>query len=127
MKLEKEITMGLSCSCPDWDGDGWYYIPASEDFTKLNTKTRKRCCSCKELIDVGADSLKFKRCRGPISDVEERICGDEVRIAPWYMCEKCGEQYMNLEDLGYCIYIGDNMFQLLEEYKEMQKWRSENA
>ena len=117
--------MGLSCSCSDWDGEGWYYIQATEDFTKLSTSRGKRCCSCKELVSIGSDCLKFKRYRGPTSDIEERICGDEVQIAPWFMCEKCGEQYMNLEALGYCIYIGDNMLDLLGEYREMQKERAD--
>lgn len=116
--------MSLSCSCSEWDG-GWYYVISSEpDFQKLNTTRRKRCCSCKELIDIGAESLEFPRYRCPVTDVEEKILGDEINIASWFMCEKCGEQYLNLEALGYCININENMFDLLEEYKEMQRGRS---
>ena len=116
--------MSLSCSCPDWDGEGWFYIPATEYFVGLDTTKRKRCCSCKGLITIGDDCLKFKRFRSPKSDIEEKIYGDEVRLADWHMCEKCGEQYLNLEALGYCIDIGENMFNLLEEYKQMQKERA---
>ena len=116
--------MGLSCSCPDWEGEGWFYIPATEDFIKLDTNRSKRCCSCKELIGLGDDCLKFKRYRSPVSDIEEKICGDEVQMAPWYMCEKCGEQYMNLEALGYCLDISENMLGLLEEYKQRQRQRA---
>ncbi len=112
--------MSLSCTCPDDDGDFAWYYSSPEDFTKLETKKRKRCSSCKELINIGDTILKFVKWRYPKDDIEERIYGDggEISMAPVFMCEKCGDQYMNLEALGFCINIEENMFELLKEYQE---------
>ena len=51
-----------------------------------------------------------------MSDIEERIYGDEKELASWYLCGDCGERYLNLQALGYCISLDDNMQELLEEY-----------
>jgi hypothetical protein len=112
--------MGLSCSCQEWDGDGWAYFGA-RDFKKFEAARRKRCCSCKKLIDIGTDALEFERFRYPISKVELDIYGDgnAIDIASYWMCEKCGEIYLNLDDLGFCIDITEKMTDLLKEYQEM--------
>lgn len=113
--------MGLSCSCHDWDGDGWFWT-CTNDFSVFKERRRKRCVSCKELIDIGAECVAFPRFRGPQTDIEERIFGEdgEIELATWYMCEKCGEQYLNLSALGYCVDLErDNMLDLLKEYHEM--------
>jgi hypothetical protein len=112
--------MGLSCSCGEWDGDGWAWT-SSGDFTTLNTSRRKRCCSCKKLIDIGATVVTFERVRHPITEVEMQIYGDgaEINLAPWYMCEICGEIYLNLDALGFCVDIEyDSMQELLKEYQQ---------
>jgi len=111
----------LSCSCGEWDGDGWTYTSYG-DFSTLNTKRRRRCCSCKELIDVGSLCLEFERYRYPNNEIEIRIYGDdaaEVYLASWYMCENCSEIYLNLDALGYCLEINLNMNDYLKEYQEM--------
>ena len=128
--------MGLSCSCGEWDGDGWYYIVKSkllcevpfyeggkavwdqEFFFPLATKRHRACRSCKEKIEVGDRCIEFERYRNSENDIEERIYGTEVQLASWFMCEKCGEQYLNLEALGYCVGISENMFNLLREHRE---------
>ena len=112
--------MSLSCSCDEWDGDGWAYnVPY--DFSIFSKKKRKRCCSCKELIDIGSDCLEFERSRYAKTEIEYRIYGDdnEIGLAPWWMCEKCGEIFLNLESLGYCLDIAEPMSQALNEYREM--------
>ncbi len=112
--------MSLSCGCYDWDGNGWYYRDPTE--TTLQTSKRKRCCSCQGLIDIGATVVKFPRYRSPNSDIEESIHGDEVKIADWYMCEECGDLYWSLEELGYCIYLGnDSMQELVEQHNNIQR------
>jgi len=111
----------LSCTCNFYDS-GWYYYPPC-DFSIFKKKRRKRCCSCKELIGVGDECVEFEKCRDPATDIEERIVGDEVPMASDYMCEKCGEIYFNLTDLGYCINLGDEMQELLQEYWEMTKFK----
>lgn len=112
--------MGLSCSCPDWDGDPgtWAYYPPN-DFTALRASRRKRCISCKSLIDIGGDCLKFSRIRAPSTDIEERIMGEEIPMSPHYMCEKCGEIYLNLTDIGYCLDAYSDMNEAMAEYHEI--------
>jgi predicted RNA-binding Zn-ribbon protein involved in translation (DUF1610 family) len=111
--------MSLSCTYSE-DGDAnWYYTPP-DDFTPFQKSKRKRCCSCKELIDIGALSLKFDCWRYPKDDIEDRIYGDggEIPIADKFLCEKCGDQYMNLSELGFCIDPTENVMDLLQEYVE---------
>lgn len=112
--------MPLTCYCPEADSADWYYLNPT-DFTRLDTARRKRCASCGELINIGAEALKFIRWRDPRSDVEEWIHGDSIYLADWWMCEKCGEQFFNLEALGYCVCLGENMMDLLAEYREMDE------
>jgi len=112
--------MSLYCSCPEWNREPgtWEYYPPN-DFTKLKTKRRKRCQSCNMLIDIGADCIKFRRNRAPYNEIERDIKGDEIAIAPLYMCEACGEIYLNLEDAGYCFNPCDDMNDCLREYHEL--------
>ena len=108
--------MSLSCYCDDGDFD-WYYN-GPDDYTTLNTKRSRKCCSCKARIKVGDLCVKFTRCERPNEEsVSWRIHGDERPLAPYFMCEACGDQYFNLEALGFCISVGsDNMQRLREEY-----------
>ena len=114
----------LSCSC-DFDSDGWYYYPPN-DFSIFSHNRRKRCCSCGCLIDIGAQCVEFKRCRPAITEIEERIYGDEINLASWFMCEWCGEMFFNLEALGYCINLGDSMKENLKDYWEMTGFKPNN-
>lgn len=121
----------LSCECPEYDGGyhSWYYsLP--DDFIKLETRRRKRCCSCQNLIDIGSDCLQFARGRNSRTDIEENIYGDEVPLAPWYMCQWCGEMFLTFEEHGFCPSIGDNMFENLQDYWDIngyvpEKYRKE--
>ena len=117
--------MSLSCSCQEWDGDGWAFYGAT-DFKKFEASRRKRCCSCKVLIDIGTDALEFERFRYPISQIEEDIYGNggEITLASYWMCEKCGEIYLNLDDLGFCVDITEKMSDLLKEYQEMTGFKA---
>lgn len=95
--------------------------PEMAYFFPLETKRSRKCCSCGTKIKVNDLSLRFNRWRGP-TEFEEKIFGyEEIPIASWYMCEKCGEIYLNLESLGFCINIEDNMNGLLKDYREMQE------
>ena len=109
----------LSCYCDNEDV-AWFYTPP-KDFTIFDFKRRKRCCSCKALIDIGSLCLEFPRWRYPVSDIEERIYGDcgEIGLASWFMCEWCGEMFLNLDALGYCHYLGGNIREDLEEYWDL--------
>jgi len=127
--------MSLSCSC-DYDdyefeaGDWtyWYYIDQI-DFEKLGTTKRKRCCSCNELIDINSLCLKFQRFRYPYNDIESKIktgldledsfCDKpSIPIVDHYHCERCGEIWLNLSDVGYeCLVPSENMVESLKEYQ----------
>jgi len=118
--------MPLNCSCGEAYDCDWYYQP-SEDFSVLDTKRSRRCRSCNTLIKPGSDCLSFIRTREPLNDIEEEIYGsgwDSVPLATWYQCLKCGEMYLNLHALGYCIEPDENIFALLKEYHELTGFKS---
>lgn len=67
------------------------------------------CVSCNELLNAGDTVVRFERYKVPETDVEIAIYGDSIEacipLACWYLCEKCGEIYFNLVDIGYeCIH-----------------------
>ena len=109
--------MPLSCECDWWDGEGWTYLPP-ECYVNFCGQRRKRCCSCHELIDIGALTAIFERICAPRSDTEALIRGDdaEIPLASWYMCERCADLYFSLDELGFCISLGEDMRELVAEY-----------
>lgn len=113
--------MSLSCYCDSDDAD-WYYEPA-DDFSVLDTKRSRRCCSCGEKIAVGEDVLRFRRFRSPNDEfgIEESIYGDEVPLAPWYMCETCGGLFWAVQDLGMCCDITHNIAGQIKEYRQEEE------
>lgn len=115
----------LSCEC-GFDTDSWCYM-YPHDFSTFLPARRKRCCSCNALITQGDCCVVFDRYRPARDDIEEKIQGDEINIADWFMCEKCGEIFFNLESLGYCITLGENMPELLSEYWEMTGFKNETG
>ncbi len=104
--------MSLSCSCHEYDGEGWAYLQPQQ-LTTLEASKRKRCCSCKKLIDKGADCLKFERFRAPNHEVEINIYGED------------GEIYLNLTAAGYCLNIEEDMHDNLKEYWAMTGFNPE--
>lgn len=116
--------MSLLCDC-DIDycpepGDTIWYPPA--DYSTLSTTRRKRCCSCKELIDVGALVAEFPRYKVPEWDIEERIYGEDGEIprASFHMCESCADIYFSIKELDYCFDDWD-MRAVLKEYHQLKK------
>jgi len=116
--------MPLVCSCPDYDDDCEWYWHSPDDYTMLSGARRKRCSSCGELVDLGAVCISFERTRGPKDDIEEKIHGDDweaVALAPYYMCEPCGDLYFSFQELGYCVQPDEDMRELVKEYAELHK------
>lgn len=129
--------MSLSCECDfdhDFEAGDWSYFTGFgdyvSDFEKLATSKRKRCCSCNELINIGSLCFRHPRYRYPYNDIEARIRGmfgledslnNEpcIKIADHYHCERCGEIFLNLESLGYCIFPTSNMEDSLKDYHEL--------
>ncbi len=116
--------MGLTCECST-DGD-WYYTDVEDIILKTNK--RKRCTSCNTLIELNTIAVKFYCYRNPITEVEEKIYGEdgEIEIASQYMCESCGDLYWSLDELGFCINLNENMKDLVEEYAELYGKQSAN-
>jgi len=113
------MTAYLSCECDE----DWYPEPGDQGISKieystLQTSKRQRCWSCERLIEIGADVLVFSRYKVPYTDVEIKIYGDdgEIDLANKYHCERCGDIYLSLEELGFCVYPEDNQFELLDDY-----------
>jgi hypothetical protein len=134
--------MSLSCSCNfdyEFDAGDWqYFYEYNEMQVTLDAKRRQRCVSCGKLIDVGAICNVYHRYRYPWDDIEARIkCGcddiedsfnDEptIKIAPHYHCERCGEIWMNLTDIGYeCLSPNENMEEALKQYHELSGFKKE--
>lgn len=112
--------MGVSCGCgSDYD---WYYTSPSDYSLMPFTGRRKRCRSCTGFINPLDIVGKFDKSRPPLSDIEERIYGDEVWLAPFYMCEECIDLFFSLQELGYCITLndGESMHDMAEEAAGMQ-------
>lgn len=122
--------MSLSCNTDIDGGDSeWYWYQPGE-LVPLTTKRSRKCCSCKTKINVGDASLKFPRYR-PTSPrhnyIEESIYGDEVPLAPWFMCETCGGLYYSLTELGFCMDISDSLARQIKEYREEERAHKERS
>lgn len=121
--------MSLSCDCGiDFDVDYSWCYQRNTEFTPFCRKRRRKCASCRQLIEIGADCLTFTRHRHPVTEIEARIYGDgpDVPLADWYYCEHCGELYVMLTDLGFCMELSDNMNDLLLLYQKRyahSSWR----
>lgn len=114
--------MALSCSCDFELEPGIKRWIADEDFSKMPLLSRrKKCCSCNNLLEPGSEVVKITRNKVPETDVEIKIYGEdgEIPLATWYLCEKCGEIYLTLTEIGYkCIYPPDTL-DAREEYWEI--------
>jgi hypothetical protein len=95
--------MSVSCGLCDYDDCEWWYI-ADRDYSVLQTKRRKRCASCHDLIDIGSTVLKMENEREPRTEVEQRIYNDNhVPLADSYFCETCADLYFSIVEAGYCV------------------------
>lgn len=118
--------MGLSCAC-DFDGSDfdWYWTTDGK-FHMLTTSRRKRCKSCGDLIELGSDVILIERYRGPNTEMEEKILGEdaEIPLANWHFCEECGGLYLALNELEYCISMPTeglcNMRELVKQHNLMR-------
>lgn len=109
--------MSLSCTYGDYDECAWYFANPS-DFSKLETKRSRKCCSCGTKIKPGNDCLVFPRWRVADTEIEERIYGDcgEIPLASWHMCEECGGVYLSVTELGMCFDLDGD---IREQVREM--------
>ena len=112
--------MPLTCGC-DYDDDyDWVYYSPS-DYSVLKHGRRKRCSSCKTLVDVGSVIAVFECFRKPKWEVEENIYGEdgEVPLADKILCEECADIYFSLRELGFeCVSPEENMRCLAKEHRD---------
>ena len=117
--------MSLACDCDyDWypePGD-WYWSEVTHQYSPLPFKQRKRCCSCRALIDLGALAVEHPRVKVPATEVEIKIFTDvgEIPLASDWMCETCGDLFFSLTELGYCVGPRSNMHDLVKEYTNLK-------
>lgn len=118
--------MSLSCGCDDFlDYDNWYEYP--EDFTVYAGKRRVRCKSCSAMISPGEQHVAVPCFRSPLTDIEYKIMGEEVPLAPIRLCERCGEIMLALVNYGYCVDLNDSMPSQLREHWELVGYSPPNA
>ena len=100
--------MSLECSNSTYEGEdcAWWWT-RGRDLKPLSTKRSRKCCSCGCVIHRDEMAGKISRDREPNSEIEDRIYGDNVPMAPWYVCEKCFDLGESLFELGFSFSLGD--------------------
>ncbi len=98
----------LAFSCDGYD----------DVFESLPTATPRKCASCGRIIAVGSDCLRIYRWRNPLTDSEKKKFGDLIALSSRYYCPECGEIFLNLNAIGWCVKLGD-MREALRQYWNM--------
>ena len=113
--------MPLSC---DYEDDVFdYYADPDENFS--TAKQDCKCESCGKKIKAGETVVRFHCWRpadpdsGNPEDIQADEDGDDVHLPDEFHCERCGEIYLNLHEIGYCLCISEHMPSLLKEYQKM--------
>lgn len=118
--------MPLSC---DVDFDFDYYADPADDFSIMDKDCK--CGSCGKKIQAEEIALSFTCYRQPDEESEDPEDIRAVEDGDWYympneyLCESCGEIYMNLTAIGYEVWNGENMPELLAEYQKMTGFNPE--
>lgn len=73
-----------------------------------------KCRSCEQPIPAGATIATFE-----IVTYDDN--GEEQYGEDEHMCEICADLYFSLDELGFCITLGDDMRELVRDYAEMAK------
>ena len=115
--------MPLTCGC-DFDTEyAWYYAVPSDYTVMPERKRRARCQSCSSLIGTGDITLVFPRGRPANCDYEIARFGEEhdsVPLSPHYLCETCGDLFLSLTELGFCVSPEEDQRELVKEYAEQR-------
>ena len=123
--------MELSCSCDfdSWGHDEWWSDCSGFQRMGYRFATRKRCCSCKSLINVTEDVIEFYQYRATRGGIEEQIYDESegVPVASSFMCETCSGLYLALDELGYgCLDITEPMVDYIAEYNQIREYERDN-
>lgn len=112
----------LSCGC-GYEGDidlPFYYIPT--DFSIFKSFKKTECVSCSKKLKRFDLSVKFTWFVLKQYEYDEVYKLNGIN----YMCEECGEKYLNLTALDFCIEIGPgvSMDDYMEEYHDMTGFKN---
>jgi hypothetical protein len=88
------------CSCY-FDDPEFFYEKIGEP-KPFNLKRRKRCINCKKLINQGTECQELDIWR-----YNEN--GDEKHSASRWLCEKCSDLSMSLDELNACYSLGGDL------------------
>lgn len=116
--------MSLVCGCDtEWEPEpGDWCWDGVKDYQPLPFKKRKRCCSCGGMIEIGSPAVEHTRSKVPDTDIEVKIYGEDgmIPVASDWMCERCGDLYFSLEEIGYCVNPREDMRRLVREHVAIQ-------
>lgn len=119
--------MSLSCFCEYQGEPGDVLWDRPLDYSVTRILHARRCASCQSVILNGDTVAAFYRYKVPESDIELKIYGETDEAGPkratHYHCERCGDLYFSLVELGYCVDIYNDMRELVREYAEMNRGR----
>ena len=115
--------MPLACDCHD-DSFEQYWWPADDYSVMPKRRARKRCQSCRTLIDHGSIVAVFRRTRYARDDYELNRFGDDaeaIEMAPVHLCEECSDIWFSLQELGFeCVSPYENQRELAKEHAALQ-------
>ena len=113
--------MSLSCGCDFNPEDYDFYWEGFTQFKPMRIGRRKRCVSCKVLINIVSDVIEFYNYRRTREGIEEEIYGDSFQLASSFMCEECSGLFLSLRELGYdCLDINEPMKHYVSEHNYLR-------
>lgn len=114
--------MSLDCLCDcDDESDVVFFDP--DDYSIMPARKRRvRCKSCKEIISDGDVVAEFRIVRQNMSEVEERIYGDDgVPLASRFLCESCSDIFFNLFERGFNVGPYEDLRKTMQDYINVYK------
>lgn len=119
--------MSLSCEC-DFDVDlygyAWFWTESSKPKPMKWRARRAKCASCWGMINTGDECVEYYRYKKADEDsIAYRIVGEDIPLASYFECEECNDLREALEELGYCVDLGDYMKDLVAEHNEIRQGR----
>ena len=110
--------MTISCAI-ECDGAAWWWSFGLRLFV-YDKNRGKRCCSCGSMVRRDARFMRIDRWRACVSDIEERIYGDEFPLSAWVVCEQCAPILVKLSKMNVDVDLGgSNLHDLLSEFEAL--------
>jgi len=121
--------MPITCNyldASDVDLPGPFYNDDDVDYSVAPTlRRRKKCASCKSVINPGDTITSHPLYTFPRTDVEARIMGGgyedweaEIPLAPVEICEECSDLYFSFVEKGFAVFPHENQHDNLIHYHD---------